>query len=77
MTQDVYIGANLAKKEKESWYCSDKVNYVLSGIFAQNGPFSLQKKKKRNARVLLRRPMIYCECGEHIWKTFLPAFRRA
>lgn len=82
MTRDVYVGVNLAEEGRESWYYSDKVNYV-STLFNQEyshrtAPFLSRKKNfKKNARVLLRRPMIYCECGEHIWKTFLPAFRRA
>lgn len=78
MTRNVYVGANLAKKGRESWYYSDKVNYVSTFFNKEySHRTALFLSRKKNARVLLHRPMIYCECGEHIWKTFLPAFRRA
>lgn len=54
MTRNVYVGANLAKKGRESWYYSDKVNYA-STLFNQEyshrtALFLCRKKKKKKCK---------------------------
>lgn len=49
MTRNVYVGANLAKKGRESWYYSDKVNYVstlFNQEYSHRTALFLSRKKK-------------------------------
>lgn len=81
MTRDVYVVPQTVPergKKGEGWYHFDKVN-LASTLFNQEyshtePPVSPLEKKCNST---FRHPVIYCECGETIWKTFHPDFWKA
>lgn len=83
MTRDVYVVPQTVPKggkikKGEDWYHFDKVNSastLFNREYSHTGqPFSPWKEKCNST---FRHPVIYCECGENIWKTFRPAFWKA